>query len=251
MGWIDSIVEWVTNLMEAIGGPGIFLAVVLENIFPPIPSELVLPLAGFTAATPGAPYGVVAAVLWATSGSLVGALLLYWLGRAFGAARLRWIADRMPLVDAHDVDDAIEWFDRHGSAAIFFGRLVPGVRSLISIPAGVDQMPLLKFGIYTTLGSLVWNTVLITAGFLLGDNWHAVTDWMDRFSNVVYAVIAVTLVAAVVWLVRRAALRVRASRAQDALQQAAQRIAAEQEQDVQQESVPDDPAAGDPRDPRS
>lgn len=212
MGWIDSIAEWVTNLMQAIGGPGIFLAVLLENIFPPIPSEVVLPLAGFTAATPDAPYGVVAAIVWATAGSVVGALLLYWLGRAFGAARLRWIADRMPLVDAHDVDDAMMWFDRHGSAAVFFGRLVPGVRSLISIPAGVDQMPLLKFGVFTTLGSLLWNTVLIVAGYLLGDNWHAVTDWMDRFSNVVYAVLALALLALVVWLVRRGWQRSRAAR---------------------------------------
>lgn len=219
MGWIDSIAEWVTNLMQAIGGPGIFLAVLLENIFPPIPSELVLPLAGFTAATPDAPYGVVAAIVWATAGSVVGALLLYWLGRAFGAARLRWIADRMPLVDAHDVDDAMMWFDRHGSAAVFFGRLVPGVRSLISIPAGVDQMPLLKFGVFTTLGSLLWNTVLIVAGYLLGDNWHAVTDWMDRFSNVVYAVLALALLALVVWLVRRGWHRSRAAR-QSAVQEA-------------------------------
>ncbi|SDB86919.1 membrane protein DedA, SNARE-associated domain [Raineyella antarctica] len=207
MGWIDTIVEWITNLMQAIGGPGVFLAVLLENVFPPIPSEVILPLAGFTAAGPDAPYGVVAAILWATAGSLAGAAILYWLGWAVGAARLRWIADRMPLVDARDVDKSIDWFTRHGSVAILIGRLVPGVRSLISIPAGIDQMPLLKFGLYTALGSAIWNTVLVVAGYLLGDNWRAVTDWMDRFSTVVYIILALALVAGVVWLVRRAIQR--------------------------------------------
>lgn len=217
MGWIETIVEWITNLMQAIGGPGVFLAVLLENVFPPIPSEVILPLAGFTAAGPDAPYGVVAAIIWATAGSVLGAALLYWIGLAVGAARLRWIADRMPLVDSRDVDNAIDWFNRHGSAAVFFGRLVPGVRSLISIPAGIDQMPLLKFGLYTTLGSTIWNTVLVVAGYVLGDNWHAVTDWMDRFSNVVYAIILLALVAVVVWLVRRAVLRSREARTAEAI----------------------------------
>lgn len=213
MGWIDTIVEWVTNLMQAIGGPGVFLAVLLENIFPPIPSELILPLAGFTAAGPDAPYGVVEAIVWATAGSVIGAFILYWLGWAVGAARLRWIADRTPLVDSSDVDKAIDWFNRHGSATIFFGRLVPGVRSLISIPAGIDQMPLLKFGLYTTLGSALWNSVLVVAGYVLGDNWHAVTDWMDRFSNVVYAILLLGILATLGWLVRRAVLRGREARA--------------------------------------
>lgn len=213
MGWIDTIVGWVTTLMEAIGGPGVFLAILLENVFPPIPSEVILPLAGFTAAQPDAPYGLVAAIIWATAGSVVGAALLYWLGAAVGAARIRWVADHIPLVDGGDVDKSIDWFNRHGSGAVFFGRLVPGIRSIISIPAGIDRMPLLKFGLYTTLGSLIWNTLLVVAGYLLGDNWHLVTDWMDRFSNVVYVLIILALVALTLWLVRRAVLRRRMAQA--------------------------------------
>lgn len=209
MGWINTIVDWVTTLMQAIGGPGVFLAILLENVFPPIPSEVILPLAGFTAAGPDAPYGVVAAILWATAGSLAGAGLLYWLGAAIGADRLRRIAERMPLVDAHDVDASVDWFTRHGSVAVLIGRLVPGVRSLISIPAGIDRMPLLTFGAFTALGSLIWNSVLVLAGYALGDNWHAVSDWMDRFSTVVYLVLAAGLVALTVWLVRRARRRTR------------------------------------------
>ncbi|WOP17759.1 DedA family protein [Raineyella sp. LH-20] len=214
MGWISTIVEWVTRLMQTIGGPGVFLAILLENVFPPIPSEVILPLAGFTAAGPDAPYGLVEAIVWASAGSLTGALLLYWLGAAIGAERLRWIAERIPLVDAHDVDSSIDWFTRYGSFAVLIGRLVPGVRSLISIPAGIDRMPLLKFSAFTVLGSVIWNTALVVAGYLLGDNWHAVSEWMDRFSTVVYAVLGVAFVALTVWLVRRALVR-RAVRRRD------------------------------------
>lgn len=207
MGWITTIVDWVTGLMQAIGGPGVFLAILLENVFPPIPSEVILPLAGFTAAGPDAPYGPVEAILWATAGSLTGAFLLYGLGAVIGAERLRWIAEKMPLVDARDVDASIDWFTRYGTVAVLIGRLVPGVRSLISIPAGIDRMPLAKFAAFTALGSVIWNTALVVAGYLLGDNWHAVSDWMDRFSTVVYAVLVLALVALTGWLVRRALLR--------------------------------------------
>ncbi len=212
MGWIDTIVGWVTSLMQTIGGPGVFLGILLENVFPPIPSEVILPLAGFTAALPGAPYGLVAAILWATGGSLAGAGLLYWLGRAFGVARIRRVAEWLPLVDPADVDRSMDWFHRHGPVAILLGRLVPGVRSLISIPAGVDRMSGWSFTLYTTIGSLVWNTALVTAGFLLGDNWHAVTDWMDTFSTVVYVILIALLAGLTAWLIRRAVLRSRARR---------------------------------------
>lgn len=207
MGWINTIVEQITAMMQAIGGPGVFLAILLENVFPPIPSELILPLAGFTAAGPDAPYGLVEAILWATAGSLAGAAVLYALGWAVGARRLRWVADRLPLVDPTDVDRSIAWFTHYGSIAILVGRLVPGVRSLISIPAGIDRMPLLTFGLFTALGSAIWNSVLVVAGYLLGDNWRVVTDWVDRFSHVVYLVLAVAVVAFLVWLVRRAVQR--------------------------------------------
>ncbi|QGF24310.1 DedA family protein [Raineyella fluvialis] len=201
------IIGWITGLMDSVGGPGVFLAILLENVFPPIPSEVILPLAGFTAARPDAPYGVVEAILWATAGSLLGAVLLYGLGAAIGADRLRRIAERMPLVDARDVDASIDWFTRYGSIAVLVGRLVPGVRSLISIPAGIDRMPPLTFGAFTLLGSLLWNSALVVAGYLLGDNWHVVTDWMDRFSTVAYVLLALGLIGVTVWLIRRSVRR--------------------------------------------
>lgn len=135
----ERVVDGVLAVMDAIGAPGVGLAILLETVFPPVPSEVVLPLAGFTAFQ--GRYGLVEAIAWATAGSLVGALLLYGLGAAFGQARLARIADRLPLTRAEDVHRAVAWFDRYGSAAILVGRVVPGVRSLISIP-GVDRMPL-------------------------------------------------------------------------------------------------------------
>ncbi|WP_072041929.1 DedA family protein [Nigerium massiliense] len=203
----DNIVQWVVNLMQTIGGPGVFLAILLENVFPPIPSEVILPLAGFTAAQPNPPYSLPIAIVWATLGSLLGAYLLYWLGAAFGADRLRRIADKIPLVDGNDVTKSVDWFHRHGPAAILFGRLIPGIRSLISIPAGVDRMPLLRFSLFTALGSAVWNTILATAGYLLGDQWSKVGDVVNQYSNVVYVILILLLVALLVWLVRRAIVR--------------------------------------------
>lgn len=187
--------------MEMLGAPGVGLAIFLETVFPPIPSELVLPLAGFTS-TQG-DLNAVAAFLWATAGSVIGALVLYWLGAAVGARRLRAIAEKMPLTEGEDVDKAIRWFDKFGSFSVFTGRLIPGVRSLISIPAGVDRMPIGKFLLWTTLGSALWNALLIWLGVTLGANWHQVTDFIDQYSSIIYLVLILIIVGAVVFLVRR------------------------------------------------
>lgn len=197
----ERVVDGVLAVMDAIGAPGVGVAILLETVFPPVPSEVVLPLAGFTAFQ--GRYGLVEAIAWATAGSLVGALLLYGLGAAFGQARLARIADRLPLTRAEDVHRAVAWFDRYGSAAILVGRVVPGVRSLISIPAGVDRMPLPRFVLYTFLGSTVWNSLLVGSGYLLGTRWHLVEQRMDVVSKVVYLALALVLVAFVGWLLRR------------------------------------------------
>lgn len=202
---LESIVQWVVNLMEALGAPGVGIAILLETIFPPIPSELVLPLAGFTS-TQG-DLNAVAAFIWATAGSLVGAWLLYWLGAAVGARRLREIADKIPLTEATDVDKAILWFSKYGSFSVFTGRLIPGVRSLISIPAGVERMPLVRFTAWTLAGSAIWNALLIWLGVTLGANWHRVTDVMDSYSTVIYVIIAVILALALFFLLRRSYVR--------------------------------------------
>jgi membrane protein DedA with SNARE-associated domain len=188
---MGAVLDWVVLVMRTIGSPGVGVATALETVFPPVPSELVLPLAGYTASQ--GHYSLVAAIAWATAGSLAGALLLYWLGVAWGLERICALADRIPLVHADDVRRAVAWFGAHGRAAVFLGRLVPGVRSLVSIPAGLDRMPLATFCVYTTLGSLVWNTALILAGYELGAQWHVVEGWVGPVSNVVYALLAVVL----------------------------------------------------------
>ncbi|CAM3875511.1 DedA family protein [Nocardioides zeicaulis] len=188
---MDAVLDWVVLVMRTIGAPGVGVATALETVFPPVPSELVLPLAGYTASQ--GHYGLVAAIVWATVGSVLGALVLYWLGAAWGLDRICALADRIPLVHADDVRRAVSWFGAHGRSAVFVGRLVPGVRSLVSIPAGVDRMPLATFCLYTTLGSLAWNTALILAGYELGEQWHVVEGYVGPVSNVVYAVLAVVL----------------------------------------------------------
>jgi membrane protein DedA with SNARE-associated domain len=179
--------------MEALGSVGAGIAVALENVFPPIPSEVILPLAGFSAGQ--GKISLVAAIFWTTVGSVVGALLLYFLGRWLGLDRLRRIAAKMPLVDASDVDEADAWFDRHGTKMVFIGRMIPVVRSVISIPAGVSGMSLGKFLVYTTAGSLIWNSALIVAGYALGENYELV----DRYLGWVSTAVLVLLVVAVIW----------------------------------------------------
>lgn len=200
-GVFGAVSRWVIDVMGAIGAPGAGLAVFLENVFPPIPSEVILPLAGL-AASQGR-FSVVEAIVWTTAGSVLGAYLLYEIGRVLGHDRIVRLAARIPLVDVEDVDKAVGWFDRHGDAAIFFGRFMPGVRSLISIPAGIERMPPLRFGVLTLVGSGIWNTVFILAGYLLGDHWDTVLVWVDAAKYVIFAVIAVLLVWFLVAKVRR------------------------------------------------
>ena len=202
---MNTIVEWVLDLMDRIGGPGIALGIFLENVFPPIPSEVILPLAGFTAAQ--GRYSIVEAVLWATLGSVTGALLLYGIGAALGIDRLKVIAHRMPLVDVADIDKADAWFTKHGPKAVFLGRFVPGIRSIISIPAGIDRMPVATFLGYTTAGSLIWNSLFVWIGFQLGDRYHLVEQYMDPISKVVYVLIVLAALGVVAWMWRRSVRR--------------------------------------------
>ncbi len=201
---MSTVLDWVVTLMRTIGAPGVGVATALETVFPPVPSEVVLPLAGFTASQ--GYYGLVAAIAWATAGSVVGALVLYYLGVAWGLERVMATADRLPLVGADDVQRSIDWFGSHGRRAILLGRLVPGVRSLISIPAGIDRMPLVTFVGYTLAGSLLWNGALIVAGYLLGSQWHVVERWVGDVSGFVYLVLAA---AVVVFVARRLRHRLR------------------------------------------
>jgi membrane protein DedA with SNARE-associated domain len=206
---LGGVAGWAISLMEALGGPGVGLAIALENLFPPIPSEVILPLAGFTASQ--GDLSLAGALVWTTVGSVVGALTLYGLGALLGLRRLRAIAVRMPLVEAADIDKTVAWFERHGTKAVLFGRMLPIFRSLISIPAGLDRMPLLLFTALTLAGSAIWNTVLVLAGYYLGERWEVVEDYAGILQYVVIAAV----VAALAWFV---VSRLRTQRARRAVQ---------------------------------
>ncbi|WP_246076006.1 DedA family protein [Brevibacterium jeotgali] len=205
----DRFTEWVVTVMETVGAPGVGLLVALENLFPPIPSELILPLAGFTASL--GEMSLVSAIAWATIGSVVGALALYWVGRAFGHERISRWAGMLPLVDPDDVDRAVEWFGRHGRRAVFVGRMIPIFRSLISIPAGIERMSQSWFLLLTMAGSLIWNTVFVLLGFWVGENYTVIEEYAGWFQRVVI----VLVIAVVTWWIIRRVRRNRARRPGD------------------------------------
>lgn len=189
---------WAVDLMESLGGPGAAVIVGLDNVFPPVPSELVLPLAGFTASK--GTFTLLGALLWTTLGSVAGAVLVYYLGLLLGRDRTRAVLAKIPLTKPDDYDRAQRWFDRHGTKAVFFGRMVPVFRSMISLPAGIERMALWKFLVLTAAGSAIWNALLVTAGYLLGENWHLISEYADIFQ---YAVLGLMLLALLVFVVNR------------------------------------------------
>ncbi|MFI6454585.1 DedA family protein [Streptosporangium amethystogenes] len=195
---LDGVAGWAINLMETLGAPGAGLAIALENLFPPLPSEVILPLAGFTVSQ--GDMKLFDAVLWTTLGSVIGALALYGVGAVLGRERVVFIASKLPLVSVSDIEKTEAWFAKHGRKTVFFGRMIPIFRSLISIPAGVERMPILIFTLLTTLGSLIWNTAFVMAGFLLGENWSLVEDYMGIVSK---AVLGIVILAVVVFVVVR------------------------------------------------
>ncbi|MGW7090823.1 DedA family protein [Streptomyces sp. NPDC054874] len=194
------IVGWATGLVETFGGPGAGAAIALENLFPPLPSEVILPLTGF-AASQGV-LSIASALFWTTLGSVVGAVVLYGIGAVFGRERMHAWWAKLPLVKASDLVRTEEWFARHGTKAVLLGRMVPVFRSLISVPAGVERMPLPVFVGLTTAGSLVWNTVLVMAGYWLGDQWDVVGAYVGVVTKIVLALAAVALVGYVAMRVR-------------------------------------------------
>ncbi|MDN5635544.1 MAG: DedA family protein [Brevibacterium sp.] len=199
--------------METLGPLGVGFLVFMDNIFPPIPSELVLPLAGFTASQGN--MNIVVAIIFATTGSVVGAVVLWAVGKWIGLERIARIAVKMPLVDVDDVHKTVAWFDKHGDKAVFFGRMVPIFRSLISIPAGIRDMSIIKFLLLTTAGSAVWNTILIVAGFYLGENWSVVETYAGYFQTLVIVAVVVFVIVWIVLKVRRRK-RVKPARRTDA-----------------------------------
>lgn len=185
---VGGVAGWAADLMDSFGAVGAGAAVALENLFPPLPSEVILPLAGFAASQ--GKFGLISVLLWTTAGSVIGALALYAIGALLGRDRTVAIAARLPLVKATDIERTEKWFARHGTKAVFFGRMIPVFRSMISVPAGVERMRLPVFLALTTAGSFIWNAVFILIGHALGARWHQVTDLVGVYSKGVLAVVA-------------------------------------------------------------
>jgi len=198
LGLLSDLTNWAKDFVESAGYIGVFLMIVLENVFPPIPSEAILPLAGFLAGE--GRFWLPAVILAATLGAVAGALILYYAAFWFGDARVRWLINKYGkwfAVSESDLDKANGWFDRHGGAAVLICRLVPIVRSLVSLPAGLRRMNLTTFIVYTAIGSGIWNTILIVAGWWLGDNWEDVSHLVDYLDYPIY----LAIIGAVVWFI--------------------------------------------------
>lgn len=191
--------DWVTGFVEQGGYLAVALLMLLENVFPPIPSELIMPLAGYSASQGG--LNIVLVILAGTVGSALGATLWYFAGRWLGCERVRSLAarhGRWLTVTPAEVDHARDWFRRHCGKAVLIGRLVPAVRTLISVPAGIAGMALPRFLAYTTIGTLLWTALLAGAGYLLGGRYDQVSAWINPVSNVVVGLLALWYVYRVV-----------------------------------------------------
>lgn len=192
--------SWYTEFIEQYGYWGIFLIMAIENLFPPIPSEIVLPFSGFITTTTD--LHIAGVVLASTGGALFGAVVLYGLGLLLDVENLEKIIERWGHIirlkkkDVHRADD---WFDRYGKWTVLFGRMMPFLRSVISIPAGMSNMAFLLFIALTTIGSLIWNVLLISIGAALGENWETLIQYVKLYSNIIYFALGVVVITLSLW----------------------------------------------------
>ncbi len=201
---LETLSTWIQELILSIGYPGIVLVMAVENIFPPIPSELVLPFGGALSANGEMSFwGVVAA---GTVGSVIGAAVLYLVGymaREAGIRRLVAAYGRYVLISEGDIDRAAQWFERYGESAVLFGRLLPIIRSLISVPAGYTRMNFGKFLLFTTLGTLLWSFLLTFIGRALGENWETISDFTGPYQNAMLGVLVLFAIVFLGWRLYR------------------------------------------------
>lgn len=198
-GLLTQMVNWILAVVESLGYVGLTLLIMAETVFPPLPSEAILPAAGILASQDRLTLGGVLAA--STLGSVLGAVFLYWCALLFGEDRLRRFVERHGkwfLIDNGDMDKAQAWFNRFGGLAVFAGRLVPLIRSLVSLPAGVARMPVWRFSLYTALGSGLWNAFLVGGGFVLGEQWPVIQPY-TRLLEIGVVVGIVVLGAIFVW----------------------------------------------------
>ena len=192
--------NWITSIMEQFGYIGIFLLIMVENLFPPIPSEVILTFGGFM--TTHSNLTILGVVIAATIGSVVGAIVLYGVGFVINVDRIEKIVDRWGHIlrlTREDIHKANAWFEKYGVWTVFFCRFIPLIRSLISLPAGMARMNFWVFLALTTVGTFIWNVVLVNIGAAVGDSWETIVGYVDIYSNIVYAVLAVLFIV-LVWL---------------------------------------------------
>jgi membrane protein DedA with SNARE-associated domain len=208
-GLMEGLRSWIQTIMETLGYPGITLIMLVENLFPPIPSELVMPLAGFLIVN--GTFSFPGAIAAGTIGSVVGAICLYYIGMLAGEPLVRPFIrtyGKWFLLSEADLDKSLDVFTKHGDIMVLTGRVIPLIRSLISLPAGMNRMPFLRFVLLTTLGSAVWTTLLTVAGYILGANWGVVVEFISQYQKVVLTLLAI----GVIYFVVRRVQAIRARR---------------------------------------
>ena len=190
--------NFIIDIMNTFGYFGIMFLIALENIFPPIPSEVILTFGGFITKRENSNLSIVGVIFFATVGSIIGALVLYYIGKILNKERLKKIVSgkvgKVLFLKPRDIDKADRWFDTKGNKAVFFCRMIPVVRSLISIPAGMSEMPMGKFLLYTITGSLIWNSALVIVGSLVGESWESVVLIIDRYAKIIVIILVVVFV---------------------------------------------------------
>ncbi|PRY60730.1 DedA family protein [Glycomyces artemisiae] len=186
----DGIIGWVLDLITRFGEVGVGLALAIESVFPPIPSELILPVAGFLSYQGHMNFWL--AMFFAALGSMAGAYILYYVGYFFGRERTRWLFEKLPLLELKDFERSEKVFARWGGVAVLAGRCLPLVRSAISVPAGIEKMPFWKFTGYTLVGSVVWNGIWIGLGFAFGPAIEPIlNEYSGLLSKIVVGIIGV------------------------------------------------------------
>lgn len=196
---IQSIIDWLVNAISTIGYPGVFISVFLESFFAPIPSEIILPFSGFVAST--GKMNLVFVIIIATVAAYLGSLPFYFIGKWGEKPVINFIGKygKYLFIQQKDVDKVFGAFDKYGKGVVFFGRLIPMIRTLISFPAGVAKMQFARFSMYTLLGSLTWNILLTYAGYQLGDHWSVVSKWIEKYQNVILVLI---IIAVLLYIIR-------------------------------------------------
>ncbi|MCM3588406.1 DedA family protein [Mesobacillus maritimus] len=196
--------DWIFTIMEEFGYIGIMAVIALENLFPPIPSEIVLPFGGFM--TTRTSLTVVGVIVASTVGSVIGAIILYWIGRIINVDQLEKFVERwghLLRISKKDIRSAEGWFLRYGNWTVFFCRLIPVVRSLISIPAGMAKMNFMTFILFSTMGTVVWNTILVSLGAVLGESWEEILGYVELYKSAFYVVFAIIAILFIIWYVKR------------------------------------------------